>query len=142
MKVLNKHIYNWPTDLQKIRKSQTITALREEHNLELVVGKTSSYAFSIVMSSDEMTIGRMVLPVNKYSDMEVHEGDEVINVLKGRLVVNIFSDEENTNPDSVSRSCYEIETGEKMLIPAGYRHMYKNLDDVNVEAMIVIAPKL
>jgi cupin superfamily acireductone dioxygenase involved in methionine salvage len=142
MKVTNDNIYNWPWDLKQGRKNKDLIYLAEENNLEVIIGERNYYAFSIIYSSDEMTIAKMVLPVNKYSEMESHEGDEVVNVLKGKLTINIYSDEENVNPRSVAKSSYVINEGEKMLIPENFKHVYKNLYEGNVEALIVVAPKL
>jgi len=142
MKILNDNIYNWPEGLEEGRKNRDLVPLPEENNLELIIGEKNCYLLSVIYSSDEMTIGKMVLPVNKYSEMESHKGDEVVNVIKGRLTINIYSDEENVNPRSVSKSSYVIDEGEKMLIPEGYRHVYKNIYEGNVEALIVIAPEL
>ena len=89
MKVLSENIYNWPKDLKEGRKNRDLVPLPEENNLELIIGKKNHYLFSVIYSSDEMTIGKMVLPVRKYSEMESHKGDEVVNVLKGRLTINI-----------------------------------------------------
>ena len=142
MEVLNKNIYKWPKELEEGRKNKELIFLPEADNLELVIGQKNVYAFSVIYSSNEMTIGKMTLPVNRYSELEIHEGDEAIYVLKGRLLVNIYSDEENTNPNLVIRSIYEINKNEKMLIPKNYKHIYKNLDEENVEAIIVVGPKL
>ena len=142
MKVSNDNIYNWPRDLKDGRKNRDLIYLPEENNLEIIIGEKNYYAFSIIYSSNEMTIGKMVLPVNKYSEMESHKGDEVVNVFKGRLTINIYSDEENVNPKSVSKTSYVINEGEKMLIPENFKHIYKNLYEGNVEALVVIAPKL
>ena len=50
------------------------------------------------------------------------------------------SEEENKNLNTVTEYCYEINKGEKMYLPMGFKHSYKNLGDTNVEAIIEISP--
>ena len=142
MTISNANLYNWPANLKEVREQRILTVLPEENNLQLLIGSENIYSFSVICSSDEITIAKMILPTNRYSEIEAHEGDEFLNVLKGRLIVTVFTEEENTNPDSVSRYAYQINPGEKMFIPEGCRHMYKNLTPGNVEAVVAIAPRL
>jgi hypothetical protein len=143
MKIKNKNIYKWPANIEDCRNKKELVSLPKEKNLDLIIGeKNNKYLLSVIFSGEDLTVAKMTLPINKYSEVESHEGDEVVNVIKGVLLVNIYSEEENSNPKSVSRTSYHIREGEKMLIPANYKHVYKNLDEINVEAIVSIGPKL
>ena len=142
MKTKNNKLYNWDHNIETGRREKRLILLPEDENLEVIVGERNVYSLSIIYSCNEIIIGKMILCSNKYSELESHEGDEFIYVLKGKLIVTIYSDEENTNPNSVTKYCYEINKEEKMFIPLGFKHLYKNLDETNVEAIIAIAPNI
>lgn len=141
-KVLNKYIGIWQKRVQEGRENKKIISAPKSGNLDLAIGEKNKYLFSVIYPGEDLVVGKIALPPGKYSDPEVHEGDEIINVLKGTLIVTVFSEEENTNPDEVMRSCYKIEKGEKMFIPENYKHTYKNLGDENVEAIVAVSPKI
>ncbi|NJD01400.1 MAG: cupin domain-containing protein, partial [Ruminiclostridium sp.] len=75
-----------------------------------------------------------------YSEWEVHEGDEVVVVLKGSLSIRIPMSGENSE-DAVYRS-YKVDKGEKFYIPEGTSHQYINFCNDTVEAYIAVAPNL
>ena len=140
MKIKNIKAYNWNHNVETGRKEKKLIFLPEDGNLEVIIGEKNVYSLSIIYSDNEIKVGKMTISPNKYSETELHNGDEFTYVLKGQLLITIYSEEENVNPNAVTKYCYEINKGEKMYIPMGFKHSYKNLGDTNVEAIIEISP--
>jgi quercetin dioxygenase-like cupin family protein len=142
MNLKNKKIYNWNGRYEEGLREKKCAVIHENEFLELVIGEKNKYLYSVFYSDKEITFGKMVLTSNKYTEIESHDGDEAIYVLKGRLLVTVFENEEQIEDRLVIQHPYKVESTENMLIPAGFKHLYKNLYNESIEALIVISPKL
>ena len=141
MNLKNKNIYNWKGRYEEGLREKKCVVIHENEFLELIIGEKNKYLYSVFYSDNEITFGKMVLPSNKCTEIESHDGDEAIYVLKGRLLVTVFEDEEQIKDRLVIQHPYEVKATENMLIPAGLKHHYKNLYKEGVEALIVVSPK-
>jgi hypothetical protein len=138
---LNENISKWEGILKGGRKNKELILSKEVDNCQLIVGEKNKYSFSIIFSSKTLIVGKLILSMHNYSEVEEHEGDELIFVTKGVLVVGINNDGvEFYNPDRFLNSVYEVNKDEKMFIPRGFKHVYKNIDKNNVEAIVGISP--
>ena len=93
-----------------------------------------------MVSNDYINYGIGKISIASYSDPEEHQGDEVLYVLEGTLVVRTF--EANENMDSVSKVSYEICKGEKFLIPGKVKHQYFNFNDKLIKFLLVFPKDL
>ena len=59
-------------------------------------------------------------------------------VLKGKLQIIILS--ELKDEKAVSRKAYELQEGERFLIPEGFKHQYFNLGKGMTEVLFTVAP--
>lgn len=144
METKNKNIYKWIGKYEEGKKEGKCVVVRDNECLELVVGGENKYLFSVIYSDNEITFGKMTLPSNKFTEVEYHNGDEAIYVLKGRLIVNVIGDEGQDTDErgAVIKHCFDVKEGENMFIPTGFKHYYKNLYKDIVKAIIVMAPKI
>lgn len=142
MELKNEYIYKWDKKTKEGIKNKELILLNSDESLELIIGDKNRYSLSVIYSSEEITIGKMTLNAGKYSDIEEHDGDEVINVTKGKLIVTIYDEKDKYDPGRVANVVYEVKKGQKFLIPKNFAHVYKNINDANMEAMIAISPRL
>lgn len=113
---LNENISKWEGILQEGRKNKELILSKEVDNRQLIVGEKNKYSFSIIFSSKNLIVGKFILLMHNYSEVEEHEGDELIFVTKGILVIAINNDgEEFYNPDRFLNNVYEVNKGEKCL---------------------------
>ena len=108
--------------------------------LRVIHGKKNHVLVSFFISNDFVHWGTMQIPAGIYSDHETHKGDEVLFIVKGKLSVEVSG--KNNNDSTVLHDSYEVDTGEKLIIPEGTKHRYLNFTDEIVEVLFGIAPEL
>ena len=89
-----------------------------------------------------MHLGLITIPTGGYSEVEEHDGEEALSVLQGTLVIRIFEPGEEMDINKTSQISYTVYCGEKLFIPKGVIHSYKNFGNDVVKAYFAIAPKL
>ncbi|MBM3705750.1 MAG: cupin domain-containing protein [Actinobacteria bacterium] len=131
----------FPISGAEARKNKRLIHIPQDKMLKLIHGKDNHILVSFFVSNDFVHFGKIQIPVGIYSDPEVHGGDEVLFVLKGKLTVQVYegNDEEDT---SVLHESYEILAEEQFFIPEGAKHRYLNFSGEVVEAVFGIAPEL
>ncbi len=132
---------NWPAPCPELRKKKQLVIIRAEDQLGLIHGKEKHVLFSFLVSNDYIHLAILKIPIFGLSEFERHKGDEVINVLQGELCVRILGSEDEKG-DNAAYPHIHLNTGEKMLIPAGIEHQYLNFTADVVSAYIAIAPEL
>jgi mannose-6-phosphate isomerase-like protein (cupin superfamily) len=131
----------WPIPGEEARKRQRLIKIPKDKTLKLIHGSKNHILVSFFVSNDFVHFGKIQIPKGIYSDPETHKGDEVLFVLKGKLTVQVYEEEE-LDDKSVLHESYEIEAEEQFLIPEGYKHRYLNFSNEIVEAVFGIAPEL
>jgi mannose-6-phosphate isomerase-like protein (cupin superfamily) len=131
----------YPIPGEAARKNKRLIHIPQDKMLRLIHGKDNHILVSFFVSNDFVHFGKIQIPKGIYSDPETHKGDEVLFVLKGKLTVQVYEedDEEDT---SVLHESYEILPEEQFLIPEGMKHRYLNFSNEVVEAVFGIAPEL
>ena len=94
---------------------------------------------SFAVSNDFIHFGSMTIPAGVLSDPEVHRGDEVFYVLEGSVSVIVLSSAET---ESVTKSRYEVKSGQRFLLPEGTDHRYLNTTTKPTKLIFGIAPGL
>ena len=140
MKTIKDFIGNWSSGTDQARKEKRHTLIKPEEALTVIHGNENESKFIFFISNEKCHIGKFVICPGKHTDPEVHNGDEVLMILKGKLQVVVLSKLEDKA--AVSRKAYELEEEGRMVIPEGYKHQYFNLDDSITEVLFTVAPGL
>ena len=139
-----KHLENlgrWPVRGEEVRAARRMVLITPEESLKLIHGRENHILVSMFVSNDFIHLGTMTLPIGKHSDDEVHNGDEVIFVLQGTLVVQVYEDGDSDS-HSALQNVYKVKSLEKFLIPEKRRHRYLNLGGEVTRFIFSIAPDL
>ena len=140
MKTINDFLGHWPQGLKEARNEKRHIHIPPEKALTVIHGKENQTKFTFYISTDRCHLGKFEICAGKHTDPETHEGDEILMVLRGRLQIVVLSELEDEK--AVSRRAYEVNDGEKFIIPEGYKHQYFNLDKGMTEILFTIAPGL
>jgi len=140
MKTIKDFIGSWPLNTDEARKEKRHILIRPQDALTVIHGKEHESKFMFYISNKRCHVGKIEICPGKHTDPEVHKGDEILMVLKGRLQVVVLSELEDEN--AVSRKAYELDEGGRMLIPEGYKHQYFSLGVDLTEVLFTIAPGL
>jgi mannose-6-phosphate isomerase-like protein (cupin superfamily) len=132
---------SWPAPGPELRRAKQLVIIRPGDQLHLLHGRDRHVLFSFVVSNDYLHLALLTVPVAGVSEFEVHEGDEVIDVLAGELCVRVAS-AEGERTDDATYPHTRLGTRERMLIPAGTRHQYLNFTNDPAQAYIAVAPRL
>ena len=131
----------YPVSGEEARRNKRLIHIPPDKMLRLIHGKENHILVSFFVSNDFVHFGKIRIPKGIYSDPETHRGDEVLFVLKGKLTVQVY-EEEDEEDTSVLHESYEILPEEQFLIPEGMKHRYLNFSNEVVEAVFGIAPEL
>lgn len=129
----------WPLGGATSSAKSGIIHVPADKMLRLIHGQENYILVSFIASTELVHMGIMTIPVDKFSDPEVHEGDEALAVLDGILMLRIYGEGDN---NSVSQVAPRVQKGEKFLIPAGVKHQYFNLSDELLKILFTVAPEL
>ena len=140
MKTINDYIGNWPLETEECRKEKRHIHIPPEKALTVIHGKEQETKVTFFISNSRSHVGKLELCQGRHSDPEIHKGDEILMVLKGKLQIVILSELKDEN--AVSRKAYEVGESERFLIPEGYKHQYFNLGQGMTEVLFTIAPGL
>lgn len=127
----------WPFPREELEKMKEGVYIPREKILRFIHGKKNNTRIDFYVSNDLFHVGKMVIPAKGSSDIEVHNGDEVIYVLKGTLNTRIYNN--RASKTSVINEGYLIYEDEKFLIPRGLKHRYFNFDDEPIEFLLAVA---
>ena len=141
MKANNKLrlIGKWPVPGPEARRKKQIFVIKPGQTLDVIHGSKNHMLVSFAVSNDFIHFGLMTIPSGVVTDPEVHSGDEVFYVLEGSISVIIDSSNQN---ESVTKSRFEVNCGERFLIPERVSHRYFNHCTVLTKLIFGIAPKL
>ena len=133
------HIGRWPVSGPEARKEKRMILIRPEDSLKLIHGRDNHVLVSMFVSNDFIHFATMTIPIGKHSDAEVHQGDEVIFVLEGTLLIQVY-DEGTSDSDSVLQNVFKVQKHEKFLLPENRRHRYLNLGGEVTRFIFSVAP--
>ena len=134
-----KLLGNWPLPGKIERAKKEMIVIKSENTLDFIHGSKNHMLISFAVSNDYIHFGSVTIPSGVCSDKEVHEGDEVLYVLKGTVSVVCANSSET---GSVTKSRHEVNQGEHFLIPENTVHRYFNLTNNLTKIIFAIAPKL
>ena len=140
MKTINDYIGNWPPDIETARREKRLLVVTHEKALKVIHGKTQKNKVSFFVSNDRVHVGVLTLNKGRFTDPEVHRGDEALWAIKGNIQVKVFKEAEDEK--AVFTEVFMVRENQKFLIPEGYRHQYFNLAAGTAEILFAIAPGL
>ena len=139
MEILNNYLKNWPLGIESAAEEKKILVIPPEQALKVIHGKNEKTKISFFINCEKVHVGIMTLSQGRYTDSEVHKGDEVLWALKGNIQVKVFENEEDEN-SIFAENVFLVRENQKLLIPEGFKHQYFNLSAGNSEILFAIAP--
>ncbi len=122
----------WPMARAEAARSAHFTVLRDADLLWRMEGRDRLALTGLLVSTDQLTVGKLCLLPGQVTDLETHGGDESLYVLDGTLTLSVAAKE--TAP------WYELRTGDGFYLPQGTGHQYRNLSDRPVTVLFGVAP--
>lgn len=132
-------IGKWPVPGPEARRKKQIFVIKPAQTLDVIHGSENHMLVSFAVSNDFIHFGLMTIPSGVLTDLEVHNGDEVFYVLEGSISVLINSSNQS---QAVTKSRFEVNCGERFLIPERVSHRYLNPCMGVTKLIFGIAPKL
>ena len=140
METIKDYIGNWPPEIGEARKVKKLLVITPEKALKVIHGKTQKNKVTFFISNERVHVGILTLNKGKYTDPEIHGGDEALWAIKGNVQIKIFKEGEDEK--TVFTEVYMVRENQKFLIPEGYKHQYFNLAAGTSEILFTIAPNL
>lgn len=135
-----KGLGKWPGFSKSQRTDGEISIIRDEDALDLIHGSGNHFLVSFYVSNNRIHVGKLSIPAGLSSDLEAHQGDEIIYVEKGHLGIEIH--EQGEAEESTVHDVFEVKEEEFFLIPEGRKHRYFNFSDQSIKIMFGVAPRL
>jgi mannose-6-phosphate isomerase-like protein (cupin superfamily) len=133
-------IGKWPLEIEEARRQKRLIVVTPDKALHVIHGKSQKNKITFFISNDRVHVGILTLNKGKFTDPEVHKGDEALWAIRGNIQIKVFQDGEDEN--AVFTEVFMVHENEKFLIPEGYKHQYFNLSAGNSEILFAIAPEL
>jgi quercetin dioxygenase-like cupin family protein len=137
-----EYIGRWPVDPEQAREAKRLIHITPADHLHLIHGSGQHILVSLVVSNEYVTLGLITIPPGGYSEIEDHDGEEALEVLQGTLVVRTFKPGEELDLTKASHMSLTVRQGEKLYLPSGVKHCYKNFGEDAVKAFFAVAPRL
>jgi mannose-6-phosphate isomerase-like protein (cupin superfamily) len=132
-------LYEFPVNGKIAREKKQIVHVPQEKFFHFVCGQDSFIRRSFIVSNDYVHTSLVKMFSGGVSDYEVHQGDEVINVIEGEMNVEIAKEEADL---SVSAESFNLKPEEKVFIPENIKHRFLNLHGSPALFYSCIAPKI
>jgi len=107
--------------------------LRDADLLWRMEGREHPALTGLLVSTDQLTVGKLCLQPGQVTDPEVHGGDESVYVLDGVLTLSVAAAD--------SAPWYELKAGDGFYLPQGASHQYRNLSNRPVTVLFGVAPQ-
>lgn len=121
-----------PMQRAQVASEHTIQVIGERDVMWRVEGLQERMPVAILVSTENLTVGKIRLLPKGKSPVHAHGGDEGIYVLDGTLDVRVAMDD--------SRAWCQVKAGDGFYIPQGTAHEYANLSDEPVTFIFGVAP--
>ena len=145
MKALDKpnleYVGHWPVDPEEARAKKRLIHITPNEHLHLIHGADQHILVSIVISNEYVTLGLLTIPPGGWSEIEDHDGEEALQVLQGTLVVRTFEPGEELDTEKASHMSLTVHCGERLYLPKGMKHCYKNFGEDTIKAYFAVAPR-
>jgi mannose-6-phosphate isomerase-like protein (cupin superfamily) len=133
-------IGKWPLEIEKARREKRLIVVTPDKALKVIHGKSQKNKITFFISNDRVHVGILTLNKGKFTDPEVHKGDEALWAIHGSIQIKVFQESEDEN--AVFTEVFMVHENEKFLIPEGFKHQYFNLSAGTSKILFTIAPEL
>jgi len=123
----------WPMAHAEAARAARFTVLRDADLLWRMEGREQPTLTGLLVSTDQLTVGKLCLLPGQVTDAEVHGGDESLYVLEGVLTLSVAAAD--------SAPWYELKAGDGFYLPEGCSHQYRNLTGRPVTVLFGVAPR-
>ncbi len=124
---------HWPMERAKIERAASFTMVRDTDLLWRMEGREHPALVGLLVSTDELTVGKIHLLPGQVTDVETHGGDESLYVLDGVLTLSVAAAD--------ASPWHELKAGDGFYLPEGTRHQYRNTTDRPVTVLFGVAPQ-
>jgi quercetin dioxygenase-like cupin family protein len=125
-------IGKWPMSKAEAERSFGMKVVRDSDILWRMEGQSKHTLTGLLVSTDQLTAGKVFLLPGQVTEVEVHGGDESLYVLEGNLTLSVEA------PDS--SPWYELKPGDGFYLPQGTPHQYRNISDKPAVVLFGVAP--
>ena len=130
--VQDKWLGKWPMAQAEAEKEFRMKVLRDRDVLWRMEGKKQQTLTGLLISTDQLTAGKIILLPGQQTEVETHGGDECLYLLEGNLILSV--DVADASP------WYELKPRDGFYLPQGTPHQYRNISDKPVTLLFGIAP--
>jgi quercetin dioxygenase-like cupin family protein len=125
-------IGKWPMAQAEAEKAFGMKVLRDSDILWRMEGREKQTLTGLLVSTDQLTAGKVFLLPGQQTEIEVHGGDECLYLLEGNLTLCIDA------PDA--SPWFELKPGDGFYLPQGTPHQYRNISDKPIVVLFGVAP--
>lgn len=108
----------WPTAQAEAMRQHTMKVLRDSDVCWRLEGKDSQVLVGILVSTEHLTSGKILMLPGQQSELRAHGGDEGLYLLEGSLAVRL--------PSPGAQPWFELEPGDGCYIPQGTPYQLLN----------------
>ncbi|MFB6184806.1 MAG: cupin domain-containing protein [Haloarculaceae archaeon] len=121
----------WPFDANALDE-KTLYKVDDDDLLPILKGKANPAYTELYADTEHLQVGRIALRPGQTTDVESHEGDEMVYLHDGTAFIHL--------PDAETDHWFEMSGGDGMYIPEGTPHEYHNAGDESVRVYFGTAP--
>jgi mannose-6-phosphate isomerase-like protein (cupin superfamily) len=130
---LDAALGHWPMERAAIEQTFTIRVVGENDRLwRLEGGKGHEMLVGLLIATEHLAVGQILLRPGQRSDIQVHGGDESLYLTEGTL--HMFC------PEKEGQQWFELNPQDGFYIPAGSPHQYYNMTNQPVTLIFGVAP--
>jgi len=122
----------WPVAKTEAENKFSMKVLRDADVLWRMEGVKKQTLTGLLISTEQLTVGKTSLLPGQQTEVEVHGGDESLYMLEGSLALSVET------PDA--SPWYELKPGDGFYLPQGTHHQYRNISDKSATLLFGIAP--
>jgi len=134
--VQNEWIGRWPETAKEARARHTQHVISADDILWRLEGKEHQVLVGILLSTDELTAGRIELLPGQRSDIRIHGGDLTGYVLGGRLNL-LLPESPGPGPGN---GWFQMSEDDGFFVPASVPYRYYNMTAEPVQLLFGVAP--
>lgn len=130
--VQDEWLGRYPMRRTEVDDAFTIRVLKEQDTLLRVEGLAERFSVRLMVSTENLTVGKLRLAPGRQSILHQHGGDEGLYVQTGQVILHL--------PESDAQGWFELKPGDGFYIPQGTAHRYVNASDTVAELVFGVAP--
>lgn len=123
----DKWLGQWPMARAEAADNFTIRTVTDRDLLWRLEGERHRTLVGLLAATEHLTVGRIPLLPGRRTDLRVHNGDQSLYLLEGKLNVH--------TPENEGQQWFELNPSDGFYLPQGAPHRYYNMTDQPVELL-------